>query len=163
MEESYFTEQLFSEDDEGLSPGYQLLKEYMQEALETGASEYGDSTNPEADRYRHIMGMRAAAMDPNVGRLRALLGGAGHEVNNLYDAFLRGKIKNLGTNQGQLSTLQILQNSYDDMYNNLVGIMSVGDEIGDTPMNEYIMELLQRGKVPIDLRVSSDSGINSVK
>tara|TARA_R110002020_G_scaffold215277_1_gene422399 strand:- start:131 stop:619 length:489 start_codon:yes stop_codon:yes gene_type:complete len=161
--EEYFTEQLFSEEGEGVSPGYELLREYMQEALETGASEYSGATDPEADRYRHIMGMRAAAMDPNVGRLRALLGGAGHEINNLYDAFLRGELKNLGTNQGRLSTSQILQNSYDDMYNNLVGIMSVGDDLGEMPMDEYIMELLQRGRVPIDLRVNSDSGINSVK
>lgn len=149
---------LIDEDNEYLPDSFLALKKHMEGALSGGKDRYGVSDSPESDRFRHMMGMRNSALDPEVGPLMALIGGAGHEVNNLYGAFVDNDLSQLGTASSRLGAGQIFKNSSDDMLNNLAGIMSAYFAPGE-PNEEQLEYLLSFGVLPSDLRKSDSSTI----
>jgi hypothetical protein len=149
---------LIDEDNEYLPDSLLSLKKHMEGALAGGKDRYGVSDSPESDRFRHMMGMRNSALDPEVGPLMALIGGAGHEVNNLYGAFVDNDLSQLGTASSRLGAGQIFKNSSDDMLNNLAGILSAYFAPGE-PNEEQLEYLLSFGVLPSDLRKPDSSTI----
>lgn len=143
---------LLPEDDDRIPAGYQLLNMHMQDAIDRSRSQYDDVQSPEADRYRHVMGMRRASLDPTVGPLRAFIGGTGHEINNIFDAIVLGNYGQLGTDRKRMPPAKVLRNSYDDMYNNMVGIMSAIRNPEPIRGKEEVQRLLDRGRMPLDIR-----------
>jgi len=149
---------LVNEDNESLPDSLLALKKHMKGALAGGKGRYGVSDSPESDRFRHMVGMRNAALDPEVGPFMALVGGAGHEVNNLYGAFVDNDLSQLGTASSRLGAGQILKNSSDDMLNNLAGILSAYFDRGE-PTEEQLEYFLSFGVLPSDLRKPDSSTI----
>ena len=146
------------EDNPYLPSSAKGAKAHMQDALEEGGEMYGDTSSPEADRFRHVVGMRRSAMDPNVGIHAAWFGGLGHELNNLRKSILGGDISQLGSPAKRLGLLQILQNSADDVVNNFVGILSTfthPEELTD----DQLQEILNRARLPRDLRSPDESAV----
>ena len=144
------------EEGENLPEFAAGTKRYMRSALDEGRGLYGESASPEADRYRHIMGMRRAAMDPEIGGLGAFMSGLGHEANNLRKSLLQGNLEQLGSPASRLGLMQILRNSGDDTINNFLGVLSAyRNQESLTP--DAIQELLESGVMPADLRTPDDS------
>ena len=146
------------EDSEYLPRSMSGLKGQMETALSSGADRYGTSKSPESDRYRHVIGMRNAALDPEVGGGMAFLGGLGHEVNNLYKSIAEGDLSQLGTGATRLGIMQILENSSDDVVNNFIGILSAYRNPEELSEDELI-ELLERATLPRDIRRPDDSAV----
>jgi len=151
---------IFSLDEEGEHlPGFATgLVGHMDDALVEGAKRYGSPSHPEADRYRHVMGMRSAARDPDVGIAGAWFGGLGHELNNIRKAILGGDITQLGSPSSRLGLMQILENSADDVVNNFWGILSSITHPEDLTDKE-LFEILDRSNIPPDLRRPDDSAV----
>lgn len=149
---------LLDENSEYLPDSLISLKKNMESALSGGKNRYGVSDSPESDRFRHMMGMRNSAIDPGVGPLMSLIGGAGHEVNNLYGAFVDNDLSQLGTASSRLGAGQILKNSSDDMINNLVGILSAYFAPGELD-EEQLEYLLSLGVLPSDIRKPDSSTV----
>ena len=157
MSDYYDPNMFIQENHPWIPSGYVKLRKHMGSALSQGSSRFeSDPLGPESDRYRHIMGMREATMDPRVGPIRAFLGGAGHEINNLYGALLRGNIHQLGTDAGRLGIMQVLRNSADDMYNNMIGIASAY-KYPQNLSEEGVDNLLGWGVLPKRISPSSQS------
>lgn len=149
---------LLDENSEYLPESLVSLKRNMESALSSGNDRYGVSDSPESDRFRHMIGMRNSALDPEVGPLMALIGGAGHEANNLYGAFVNSDLTQLGTSSSRLSASQILKNSSDDMINNVAGILSAYFSPGDLS-EEELEYLLSLGVLPSDMRKPDSSAV----
>ena len=77
-----------------------------------------------ADRARHIEGMRWAAQDPEIGPLRALLAGLGHEIVNAREGIDLGKLIKPGVQEGELPVRSVLSGGAADLVNNAVGVLS---------------------------------------
>lgn len=135
-----------------------LLRDHMNSSLAGGEERYGTTVSPESDRYRHLIGMREATLDPEVGGMAAFTGGLGHEVNNLVGALWGGDLKQLGSPSEELGLMQILENSSDDVYNNFIGILSAYID-PETLTEEELMEILSRGTLPPDLRQADASAV----
>ena len=146
------------EESQYLPQSSAILREHMQEALEAGKTRFGTTSSPESDRYRHIVGMREAALDPEVGGISALAGGLGHEANNLRKAIMEGDLRQLGSRSSQLGLMQILRNSWDDAYNNWVGISSAYQNPDDLT-DADLLSLLDEGLLPADLRTPDPSAV----
>ena len=134
------------------------LKSHMEQALAEGGKKYGDTSDPEADRFRHVMGMRRAAMDPDVGANAAWFGGLGHELNNLRKSILGGDITQLGSPASRLGLMQILENSADDVVNNFWGILSSFTH-PESLTEEELLSILERANLPVDLRRPDASAV----
>jgi len=151
---------IFSLDEESpyLPESLTATRDYMEKSLLEGGEMYGDTASPEADRFRHVMGMRRSAMDPNVGANAAWFGGLGHELNNLRKSILGGDISQLGSPAKRLGLMQILQNSADDVVNNFIGILSSytnPEELTD----DQLQEILSWARLPRDLRRPDESAV----
>lgn len=101
-----------------------LLEETMQDAA--GEARELMSRDPEfspedADRFRHVEGMRAAANDPRVGAMTAWVGGLGYELKNLKDRlyFPGGDLNHLGKDAWTLGQ------SMTDLWNNTMGVLDM--------------------------------------
>ena len=146
------------EDSEYLPESMKLLKSHMEGALQEGGSRYDSVRSPESDQYRHVMGMRRSALDPEVGGIAAFFGGLGHEVNNLSNALIGKDLSQLGTQSSRLGLMQILRNSSDDVVNNFIGVLSAyqnPEELTD----EELLLLLESARLPEDIRRPDESAV----
>ena len=128
------------------------LSDIMQEELIEGARIHGGAASPEADRHRHTVGMWRAAKE--IGPARAWIGGAGHEVKNLYDALYGKNLRQLGARSDSLGLGQIVDNSWKDLLNNTIGVGSAVFSDEEDPS-----VIAGRGYLPADLRSADDSAV----
>jgi len=147
-----------NEEGENLPAFAGRLRDHMDEALHEGGEMYGGPSDPEADRYRHVIGMRNAAMDPEVGIHGAWFGGLGHEFNNIRKAVLGGDISQLGSSASRLGLMQILENSADDVVNNFWGILSSVTN-PEALTDDELFKILDRASLPVDIRRPDESAV----
>lgn len=131
-------------------PWANRLEAIMKEELTSGAERYGGRYEPEADRWRHVSGMRRAALDPGVGGVRAWLGGLGHEMTNLKKGLWDRDMRSQGSPSDRLGIKQVLGNSWTDLLNNTVGVASAY-----TDPNADTESIAERGYLPPSLESPS--------
>lgn len=137
-----------AEGSKNLPESIKRVGDIFQDELVRGAELFGSSVDPRADAFRHVMGSRRAALE--VGHIQAIAAGIGHELNNVR-SFLEGRGRDVGSNRPDVSASEVFENLRQDLFNNMLGIISAVINPGE--LNEFEQtQLIAQASVGSDLR-----------